>query len=40
MVDKLGEGFEKKLLSKLAKKYDEIGLNKIKEGYNSSVRKI
>ena len=30
IVDKLGENFEKKLEGKLSKKYDELGVNKIK----------
>ncbi len=40
IVDKLGENFEKKLQGKLSKKYDELGVNKIKENYAASLKKI
>lgn len=40
IVDKLGESFEKKLEGKLNKKYDELGIAKIKENYAASLRKI
>jgi hypothetical protein len=30
LVDRMGESFEKKLEGKLSKKYDEIGVGKIK----------
>ena len=39
IVDRLGESFEKKLEAKLAKKYDELGLGKIKENYGNAVKK-
>lgn len=40
IVDRLGESFEKKLEAKLAKKYDELGLGKIKENYGNAVKKV
>ena len=39
IVDRLGESFEKKLEAKLAKKYDELGVGKIKENYGNAVKK-
>lgn len=39
IVDRLGESFEKKLEAKLAKKYDELGMGKIKENYGNAVKK-
>lgn len=40
IVDKMGEGFEKKLEVKITKKYDELGIEKLREGYAASVKKI
>lgn len=40
LVDQLGANFEKKLESKVAKKYDELGIGKIKENYTLTLKKI
>lgn len=36
----MSDNFEKKLEAKLAKKYDEAGLTKVKENYSEAVKRI
>ena len=40
IVERLSETFEKKIVTTLARKYEESGVAKIKEQYNSAVKTI